>query len=82
MLISKKGMPALGIWMRLKAIAGRLRARKSLNRPALHTQKLYDPNAGIDSGSRSSSGTQLASGIPHKARHRDFLGVKVPGNNI
>lgn len=46
------------------------------NRPMLHTQSLYNPATGSDSGSRSAGYTQMASGVPKNPRHRQYLGFE------
>lgn len=68
--------------MKLKTITVGLHGAKLLNRPALHTQHLYDPDAGLDSGSRTAGSTEQPSGMPTKSRHRKFFGVRIPGNSI
>tara|TARA_R110000868_G_scaffold150227_5_gene373263 strand:+ start:9358 stop:10578 length:1221 start_codon:yes stop_codon:yes gene_type:complete len=51
-----------------------------LNRPAIQTQALYDPANGSDSGSRTAGDTQMATGVPKKPRHREFLGFEKRNN--
>ena len=46
------------------------------NRPILHAGGPdYQPSSGFDSGSRTSGNTSYAVGVPHKPRHRQFLGM-------
>ena len=62
--------------MKLRQIESGIHGSRFFNRPALHTQHLYNPNAGSDSGTRTSGGTEQPSGIPHKKRHRQYFGIR------
>lgn len=68
--------------MKLKQINSCLHGAQYFNRPALHTQHLYNPTAGSDSGSRSAGSIEQPSGIPTKGRHRKYFGVKIPGDKL
>jgi hypothetical protein len=43
-------------------------------RPKIQTQVAYDQDRGIDSGSATSGGSMMTTGIPIKPEHRKFLG--------
>lgn len=45
-------------------------------RPGLQMQPLYDASSGHDSGARSTGGTLMPVGVPHKKRHRNALGFE------
>lgn len=45
------------------------------NRPFVHNNYPYMPSSGFDSGSRATSSISQATGVPHKKRHRRFLGL-------
>lgn len=40
------------------------------------------PSSGFDTGSRVAGSTSLPTGVPHKARHRKFLGLANRPNAI
>lgn len=44
-------------------------------RPDLQTDPLTDTDSGHDAGSRVAGDTRRRSGVPHKKRHRKYLGV-------
>ena len=49
--------------------------------PLLHLQPVYDSSRGIDSGSRTSGSTFLATGSATNKPHlKKFLGIKNPGS--
>ncbi len=49
-------------------------------RPSLHQTPLYDATRGHDSGAISTGSRLQPIGVPHKPRHRKFLGFeKRPG---
>lgn len=45
-------------------------------RPAQQLSSLYNPLSAHDAGARVSGDTQYSTGIPHKPRHRAFLGME------
>jgi len=40
------------------------------------SDNLYEPNSGHDSGTRAGGMTYLSTGVPHKQRHRQYLGME------
>jgi hypothetical protein len=57
-----------------------LRSGPYATRPYFQTGQLYDASRGFDAGARMAGATYLPSGIPHKPRHRQFLGLETrPG---
>lgn len=46
------------------------------NRPFQHTQALFGPASGHDSGARTAGFSQLVTGMPTNPRHRHFLGFE------
>jgi len=45
-------------------------------RPSLHQGLMYNPASGNDAGARNAGATTLPTGVPHKIRHRQFLGLE------
>jgi len=45
-------------------------------RPGLQTSVAADAATGHDAGARNAGATSLPTGVPHKQRHRQFLGLE------
>lgn len=55
------------------------KVKTQTTKPSLHTSTGgKDTDRGEQAGARNAGFTSLASGIPHKPRHREFFGVKIP----
>lgn len=61
--------------MKLEQINVGIHGSKFFNRPALHTQHLYNSYAGTDPGSRTAGSSEQPSGVPRKKRHRKYFGM-------